>query len=159
MTLAESLKIHQELKDMTTQELAEKANIPADTISKIRCGATRNPNMDTLKRLACALGCTLDELADMPTSKESVRDLMPRDLPQDPEALAEMFCGTLRRQQQAHEAAIREVRRDRRWWRRATIGVTVALVVGLLAQTLLLIVLYWDLSNPTMGNITYGLLH
>ena len=65
MSLAENVKYYQELKNMTTAEFASAANLPADTINKIRAGATQNPSMDTLRRMATALGCSIDDLAGM----------------------------------------------------------------------------------------------
>ena len=88
MSLAENVKYYQELKNMTTAEFASAANLPADTINKIRAGATQNPSMDTLKRMATALGCSIDDLAGLPKPDMDVRELFPEDLPTDPEKLA-----------------------------------------------------------------------
>ena len=155
MSLAENVKHYQELKNMTTQEFAAKANLPVDTINKIRAGATQNPSMDTLKRMAAALNCSIDQLADMPEPDLNVRELLPKNLPMDHESLAEMFCGTLHRQQMAHENAIYEVRKDRKWWRVTAITVVVISIILLVVLLVLVALLYWDLSHPAEGNIIY----
>lgn len=47
---------------MTQKELAEKAGIDFFTLSKIETGATINPSIETMKRLAQTLGMSLDVL-------------------------------------------------------------------------------------------------
>jgi len=42
--------------------LSKKADLSFHTISKIEAGATPNPTIDTVKKIAGALGVTLDEL-------------------------------------------------------------------------------------------------
>lgn len=58
----EKLKVLKAQKNWSNKRLAEEANLPEDTVAKILAGTTRNPNTDTLRRLATALGVTLDEL-------------------------------------------------------------------------------------------------
>lgn len=154
MTLAETVKHYQDLNNLTTQEFASKSNLPVDTINKIRSGATQNPSMDTLKRMASALGCSIDQLADMPVSELDTSKLLP-NMQQDFGGIAADFCGTLHRQQMAHDHAIREVRKDRKWWRIAALTMLGIVIILIIIQTLLLVRLYWDLSNPFGGSITY----
>lgn len=158
MSLAENLKALQSQKNLTTAEFAEKANLPADTINKIRAGSTQNPNMETLKRMAAALGCSLDELVDGQKSDpvEEMRDLLPEQLPADPEALVAMFCGTLRRQSISHEKTMAELRKDRNWWRGAALGIMCTALLLLIVCIIVVSVMYWDLSHPTEGNILYS---
>jgi len=47
---------------MTQEELAERTGLKQSMISHLENG-TRKPSLQTLKRLATVLGCTLDELA------------------------------------------------------------------------------------------------
>lgn len=156
MNLADNVKYHQELENMTTQEFAAKANLPPDTINKIRAGATKNPSMDTLIRMAGALNCSVDELIGNPPPKTNgLRDLLPETLPADPEKLAALMCKTISIQEDAHKRAIYEIRKDRKWWRNAAILVIVA---GLLLQILTMLMvarLYWDIITPTDGSIRY----
>lgn len=159
MTLAENVKHHQELKDMTTAEFAEKANLPADTINKIRSGTTQNPNMETLKRMAAALDCTIDELAGIEKDElADVRDLLSEQMPTDPEAMVALFCRTLRHQTINHEKTLAEIRKDRNWWRGAALGVMCTALILLTIAIGMVCLLYWDLSHPTEGNILYTLM-
>lgn len=75
----------------TTQVLADKANLPVDTINKIISGSTKNPNSDTLKRIATAFDITVDELmntepapADPPSRKpaEDISSMYERQIAQ-----------------------------------------------------------------------------
>lgn len=61
MNFAETLKAKRIAAGMTTQELAEKANISQPQITKYETGVTL-PNVVTAKLLADAVGATLDEL-------------------------------------------------------------------------------------------------
>ena len=155
MSLAENVKYYQEQKNMTMAEFASAANLPADTINKIRAGATQNPSMDTLRRMATALGCTIDDLAGLPKPEMDVRDLLPEDLPTDPEKLAALVCKTVAIQEVAHKTAMHEVRKDRKWWRNATILVVVAGIVMQLLTMIMVARLYWDIINPADGSIRY----
>ena len=42
--------------------LSKKANLAFHTIAKIEAGATPNPTIDTVKKIADALGVSLDDL-------------------------------------------------------------------------------------------------
>ncbi len=48
-------------KGMTQEQLAHKAGLAHMTISRIVCGSPR-PSMDSLRKIATALGVTLDDL-------------------------------------------------------------------------------------------------
>ena len=49
-------------KNMSTKQLAEQANLPEKTVCRILSGTTSSPYVDTVQRLAGALGTTLDEV-------------------------------------------------------------------------------------------------
>ena len=51
-----------EASGMDKKTLAEKSNLPYDTVKRIASYKTQNPTIDTLDRLAEALGCTLGDL-------------------------------------------------------------------------------------------------
>ena len=55
------LQIMQEF-GVNKQELAQRSGIPYDTVKRICCGKTCNPYIDTLDRLAMALGITLQDI-------------------------------------------------------------------------------------------------
>lgn len=47
---------------LTNETLAKMADLPVNTISRISSGATKEPTLKTLKKIAKALGCTIDDL-------------------------------------------------------------------------------------------------
>jgi transcriptional regulator with XRE-family HTH domain len=48
---------------LTQQELATRAGLSIALVMSLEQGKRSNPRLDTLRKLAGALGCTLDELA------------------------------------------------------------------------------------------------
>jgi len=51
--------------NMSVEELSEKSGIPLGTLSKISAGITKDPKLDTVKAIARALGCSLDDFDDV----------------------------------------------------------------------------------------------
>lgn len=51
-------------KGITQIELSEKSGVKQSIISNIETGDTKNPRIDTVYRLAAALGCKLDDLVE-----------------------------------------------------------------------------------------------
>ena len=51
-----------EKKGGNKHTLAEKANLPYDTVKRVLSGKTPNPTLDTLDRLATALDCSLGDI-------------------------------------------------------------------------------------------------
>lgn len=136
MSVGEILKALQDRSGMTTAELAEKANLPIDTINKIRSGTTRNPNADTIARLAGALGVSAGVLLgeDVPN---------PAGGP-DSDMLSLYHAGLLR-QKEAYELTISHMERNGRRW----FYVAICLIL------LIVFVLTWDITHPYMGYIRY----
>ena len=61
----DNLKRIKQEKNLSTAQLADKANLPEKTVIRILKGTTANPYLDTLDRLAGAMDCTIgDILAD-----------------------------------------------------------------------------------------------
>ena len=58
----DKLKEIKKEKGMTCKNIAEIANLPEKTVSRIFSGETVNPYVDTLHRIATALGTSLDEI-------------------------------------------------------------------------------------------------
>jgi DNA-binding XRE family transcriptional regulator len=56
------IKVRREFRNLSARELAEKAGISAAFLSQIESGA-RDGSFDTIKKIAAALGITVDELA------------------------------------------------------------------------------------------------
>jgi transcriptional regulator with XRE-family HTH domain len=63
-------KLRQERK-MSQQDLARRIGVNQSFISKMESGEQINPNAETLKRLARALGCTTDYLVGMYEDEDS----------------------------------------------------------------------------------------
>ena len=49
-------------KKMSQDRLSKLADVAFHTITKIECGDTPNPTIDTVKKIADALGVSLDDL-------------------------------------------------------------------------------------------------
>jgi transcriptional regulator with XRE-family HTH domain len=61
----DNLKELKQEKNISSKQLAELSCLPEKTVTRILSGKTLNPYIDTLDRLATALGCTIgDILAD-----------------------------------------------------------------------------------------------
>ena len=61
-TFIDNVNIIRKEKGITTKMLAERANLPIETIQRILDGSTENPRLDTVKRIADALEVELWEL-------------------------------------------------------------------------------------------------
>lgn len=150
MNIGENLKALQDKAGLTTAQLAEKANLPVDTINKIRSGTTRNPNADTVQRLAAALGVPAGSLLG-----ENVPDDVPTAAGHDRDTL-NLYLAGLARQKESYELTISSLekshaqtlfhveRNSRRWF-----WLSVALIA------FIVFVLAWDITHPTMGYIQY----
>lgn len=53
---------YKKLRKMTNKTLAEATGLPEGTISRIASGQTKEPTLKTLRLLAKALDCTIDDL-------------------------------------------------------------------------------------------------
>jgi len=60
--LSNNLKKLREKKGLSQDRLAKLADVANNTIIKIEQGENINPTLDTLKKMAKALGVSLDEL-------------------------------------------------------------------------------------------------
>ena len=49
-------------KQMSAKQIAEKANLPEKTVCRILSGHTMNPYIDTLDRIATALGASIGDI-------------------------------------------------------------------------------------------------
>ena len=58
----ENLKEIKHEKGMHAKDIAEKAGLPIKTVERIFAGRTANPMLDTLERIANALGVSLREI-------------------------------------------------------------------------------------------------
>jgi len=60
--IARNMKALRAKKDISQDRLAKIADISFHTITKIETGDTPNPTVDTMKKIADALGVTIDDL-------------------------------------------------------------------------------------------------
>ena len=60
--IGETIKKLRMKNGISQDTLSKKANISFHTISKIEAGSTPNPTIDTVKKIADALGVSLDDL-------------------------------------------------------------------------------------------------
>ena len=67
MELREKLFRLKEARGLTTEALSGRSGVPKGTINKLLTGETRNPTSQTLKKLAEALDCPLEELLGKPS--------------------------------------------------------------------------------------------
>ena len=137
--LAETLKTLKNQRGWSNQKLADAANLPVDTVNKILSGSTKNPNTDTLRRLADALEVTLDDLysPSAPAPRE--------DAAAAGGSLAAFYAAALDTQRRVYETAIAEARTDKRRW----------FVVSIVLIAFVMFLLGWDITHPDMGYIRY----
>lgn len=67
----EKLKTMKKESRMTTQEISEKCSVPIGTLNKIFANQTKNPKLETIKRIVHCLGYSLDDLIDIETINPS----------------------------------------------------------------------------------------
>lgn len=162
MPIGQNLKHMQDIRGYTTERLAVESGIPASTITKIRSGVTQNPNMETLRQLAKALRCSINDLTDAPTTdEEEIRDLLPKTIKGVSEETLNAFLATLRNQRLAADRTVAELRKDRNFWRKFAVACIGVIIPMLVITMVMVLVMYWDLSHPTEGNIllSYALEH
>ena len=63
MTFGQRLRQLRELAGMSQRELARRASIPQPVVSDVESGRQQSVNLETARRIARALGVTLDLLA------------------------------------------------------------------------------------------------
>ena len=61
-TIGENIKKYRKKLEISQDALFKKANLVFHTIAKIEIGATPNPTIETVKKIADALGVSLDDL-------------------------------------------------------------------------------------------------
>lgn len=61
-TIADNMKKYRKKLGISQDILSKRANLAFHTIAKIEAGSTPNPTINTVKKIADALGITLDDL-------------------------------------------------------------------------------------------------
>ena len=72
MSLGDKINEIRREKTISIDELCERSGVPKGTLSKITAGITANPTLDTVRVIAQALGCTLDDLDDKPSNAHDI---------------------------------------------------------------------------------------
>ena len=78
MALESKLKNLREKKGLNQKQLAEASGVTQATISRIESGRVRQIRSDSLRRLATALGVTVDFLVDR-TERQTPSDILESD--------------------------------------------------------------------------------
>lgn len=89
--ISDIIERYKKANGWTNEDLARLSGVPKPTIDKITSGATKNPNLETVRALAKAFGLTLDDFAEKP--KPSIMDL-PGILPV-PKMVKKPLLGTI----------------------------------------------------------------
>lgn len=66
MELGEKIAFFRKQARMTIDELSNLSGVPKGTLNKIINGITKDPQLETVRAIAYALGCTLDDFDDSP---------------------------------------------------------------------------------------------
>jgi transcriptional regulator with XRE-family HTH domain len=61
-TIGENIKRYRNKLGISQDALSKKADLAFHTIAKIEAGATPNPTIETVKKIADALGVSVDDL-------------------------------------------------------------------------------------------------
>ncbi len=61
-TIGNNIKKYRKLADISQDVLSKRANLAFHTIAKIEAGSTPDPRIKTVKKIADALGVSLDDL-------------------------------------------------------------------------------------------------
>lgn len=61
-TISMNIRKYRNKLGISQDQLSKKANLAFHTIAKIEAGATPNPTIETVKKIANALGISLDDL-------------------------------------------------------------------------------------------------
>lgn len=65
MSLIDRINTRKTDLSMTSEELSRRAEIPLGTINKILNGQSADPRISTVRKLAAALCCSIDYLAEL----------------------------------------------------------------------------------------------
>lgn len=68
----ELINVLRKEKGMSVEDLSIKSNVPLSTLSKITAGITQNPNYETVRAIARALGCSTDVFDDFPKKTKTI---------------------------------------------------------------------------------------
>lgn len=67
----DKLKAMKSASGMTTKEISAASGIPEPTLEKLFAGVTKDPKLETMRKLVHVLGYTLDDLDDTSIKEKS----------------------------------------------------------------------------------------
>ncbi len=67
MSLKDQIGVYRKQIGMSIEELSLKSGVPISTLKKISAGVTKDPQVETLRAIAYALGKTLDDFENPAT--------------------------------------------------------------------------------------------
>ena len=70
MNYLDKLKALKESRHMTSAEISERSGVPLSTVNRIFSGQTPNPLFDNVACIVIALGGSLDDIVDNPSSDD-----------------------------------------------------------------------------------------
>lgn len=145
--LKDIIKDKKSERNWSNQQLADAANLPVDTVNKILAGITKNPNTDTLMRIANALDCTLGELLGEVVNKSEQKKEGGSDMQTAMEIIRETYESRIRdMQKNLDKSEMREERLRREQY---------ILVVFIFALIALIIYLIVDALHGNWGFFRY----
>ena len=75
MALNDVLKMYMDRLGIGNKELSKLSGVPLRTVNNILSGLTVNPTLETVKAMAHALNCTLDDVAEEMKPKSELNTL------------------------------------------------------------------------------------
>lgn len=67
-------------RGLSIKDLAQASGVPLSTLKKICAGQTENPTLDTMKAIASALNCTLEDLDENEKAPAVQQELSQEDI-------------------------------------------------------------------------------
>ena len=65
MELKEQIALYRRQAGLSIDELAKRSSVPLSTVKKISAGITKDPQVETLRAIAYAMGKTLDDFREI----------------------------------------------------------------------------------------------
>lgn len=142
------LKELKQKRNLSSAEIAELANTPAATVSRIFSGATPNPTFDTISAITIAMGGSLDEMTGLRSpDEEAIKPRVETTLTAYADLLNEKDIRIKEK-----EASLRELNAELHAERKEKNKLAFALFGVLAAVVIFLIV---DITNGHFGYFRY----
>lgn len=96
MALKDQIRTYRKQIGMSIEELSSKSGVPISTLKKISAGVTRDPQVETLRAIAYALGKTLDDFESPATASDyaTVSNIVPLPPMHHVPLVGTIACGT-----------------------------------------------------------------